>query len=170
MQESIVQYTCLGEMVQYCIAAGCSNTRNDGVSLFKFPTDPGMGDKWTKEVRKTRDCWNGPTKHSVLCEKHFSEDSFEPDSALASAMGIAKRKRLRPNAVPTLFERPRQQESAVPMQMAETSSIPSGPNSSRKRVAISATSMVSTGSCLTKKPRKAYEKRERSRVREGFYT
>ena len=137
-------------MVQYCIAAGCSNTRSDGVSLFKFPSDPLLREKWTREVKRTRDSRSGPTKHSVLCEKHFAEDSFEADSAIASSMGIAKRKRLRHNAIP---ERPR-----LP---AETSAA-----RSRKRVGSSAAPGASTStSLLVKKPRKAYEKRERSRVR-----
>ena len=44
--------TCfLSDMVQYCIAAGCSNTRSDGVSLFKFPSDPLLREKWTREVK-----------------------------------------------------------------------------------------------------------------------
>ena len=94
-------------MAQYCIAAGCSNTRSDVVSLFKFPSDPLLREKGTREVKRTHDSWSGPTKHSVLCEKHFAEDSFEADSAIASSTGIAKRKRLRHNAIPTIFERPR---------------------------------------------------------------
>ena len=97
----------LGKMVQYCIAACCSNTRSDGISLFKFPSDPVLREKWTREVKRMRDRWSGPTKHSVLCEKHFTAESFEPDSAIASSMGLAKRKRLRPNAIPTIFERRR---------------------------------------------------------------
>ena len=137
-------------MVQYCITAGCSNTRSDGVSLFKLPSDPLLREKWTREVKRTRDSWSGPTKHSVLCEKHFVEDSFEADSAIAPSMGIAKHKRLRHNAIPT---RPR-----LP---TETSAA-----RSRKRVGSSAAPGASTStSLLVEKPRKAYEKREHSRVR-----
>ena len=142
-------------MVQYCVAVGCSNSRGDSVSLFKFPADPVLREKWTREVRRTRDCWSGPTKHSVLCEKHFTEESFESDSAIASTMGIAKRKRLRPNAIPTIFERPRLTTET------ESRSTPS-----RKRVGGSATPGTSTStSLMVKKPRTAYEKRERYRVR-----
>ena len=108
----------LGKMVQYCIAAGCSNTRSDGVSLFKFPSDPVLREKWTREVKRMCDRWSGPTKHSVLCEKHFTAESFEPDSAIASSMGLAKRKRLRPNAIPTIFERRRPSTSEVGTSLA----------------------------------------------------
>ena len=55
-----------------------------------FPSDP---------------VWSGPTKHGVLCEKHFTVESFDPNSAIASSMGLAKQKRLRPDAIPTIFER-----------------------------------------------------------------
>ena len=36
-----------------------------------------------------------PTKHSVLCEKHFPEECFEPDSAIALSMWLLNRKILR---------------------------------------------------------------------------
>ena len=92
-------------------------------------------------------------KHSVLCEKHFAEDSFEADSPIASSMRIAKCKRLRHNVIPTIFERPR-----LP---TETSAA-----RSRKRVGSSAAPGASTSTgLLVKNTRKAYEKRERSRVR-----
>jgi len=37
---------------------------------------------------------------------HFTEDCFEADSVLASQLGIKKRKRLKPGAVPTIFHQP----------------------------------------------------------------
>ena len=39
-------------MVNRCVTAGCSNTHRDGVSLFKFPSDPKLREKWTKQVKK----------------------------------------------------------------------------------------------------------------------
>ena len=38
---------------------------------------------------------------------HLTADSFEPDSVIAATMGLAKRKRLKYGAIPTVFERPR---------------------------------------------------------------
>ena len=89
-------------MVKSCVAAGCTKTSNDGISFFKFPSNPVMRQRWTKEVQRTRDRWSGPSQRSVLC---FTADSFEPDSAIAPTMGITKRQRLKPDAVPTIFER-----------------------------------------------------------------
>ena len=50
--------------------------------------------------------WDGPSEHSVLCSQHFESSCFEVDSELAAQMGIQKRKMLKPDAVPTLFDRP----------------------------------------------------------------
>jgi hypothetical protein len=93
-------------MVKNCVAANCSNTYGHGVSLFKFPKDRALRQKWIKNVQKTRANWDGPSEHSVLCSQHFESSCFEVDSALAAQMGIQKRKRLKPDAVPTVFDRP----------------------------------------------------------------
>ena len=69
-------------MVKRCVAAGCSNTYSDGVSLFAFPRDPSLRQEWLKQVQKTRARWSGPSKHSVLCSCRFTEDCFEPDTLL----------------------------------------------------------------------------------------
>ena len=45
-------------------------------------------------------------KHSFLCEKHFSEDCFQPASAMAPTIGISWRKKLNLDAIPTIFESP----------------------------------------------------------------
>ena len=55
-------------------------------------------------MKRTRDHWSGTSNYSVLCEKHLTADSFEPDSAIAAMMGLAKRKRLKYGAIPTVFE------------------------------------------------------------------
>ena len=92
-------------MVWRCVAAGCSLTHKDGVSIFHFPKDPVLRKKWADQVRRTRDKWE-PTDNSVLCSKHFEDGSFELDSQLAKAMGMKRKVRLKPNALPTLFEKP----------------------------------------------------------------
>ena len=93
------------EMVNRCVAAGCSNTPSDRVSLFKFPSDGVLRRKWEKQVQQTRAQWKA-TEHSFLCSDHFTEDCFEVDSALASQFEMKKRRRLKPGAVPTIFHRP----------------------------------------------------------------
>ena len=149
-------------MVKRCVAAGCSNTYSDNVSLFKFPKDPVLRHKWVKNVQRTRAQWNGPSDHSVLCSQHFDSSCFERDSDLASQMGMQKRRRLKEDAVPTLFERPRALMSQV---VSGADAGPSG-TQSRKR-ASSSSSLADEGT--SKKKRTAYEKRERSRVSQFAY-
>ena len=98
-----------------------------------------------KQVRRTRAQWT-PTKNSVLCSEHFSEDSFEVDSAIAATFGISKR-RLKPDAVPTIFQR--------------QSSVGSGSEDQRVPRKRSADPLIATSS---KRARGAVEKRERIRV------
>ena len=61
----------ISTMVKSCVAANCSNTYRDGVSLFKFPKDPALRQKWIKNVQRTRAKWSGPSEHSVSCSQHF---------------------------------------------------------------------------------------------------
>ena len=136
-------------MVKRCVAAGCSNTYSDGVSLFAFPRDPSLRQEWLKQVQKTRARWSGPSEHSVLCSCHFTEDCFEPDTLLAPKLGLAKRKMLKRDAVPTIFNR----DASV----------------ARKRQATSSheASTQATGDSEPRSKRRkegAYEKRERARV------
>ena len=67
-----------------------------------------MRKKWADQVKRTRDKWDGPTDHSVLCSSHFEEHCFEADMKLAESLGVESKKkpRLKPDAVPTLFQRP----------------------------------------------------------------
>lgn len=128
-------------MVWRCVAAGCSLTHKDGVSLFYFPKDPALRKKWADQVMRTRDKW-GPTDYSVLCSKHFEDHCFQQDSKLSESMGLGKRKaRLRVDAIPTLFEKP-----ATLKRNSAASETPA-----------------------PKKRRDAFEKRERSRVNMNYY-
>ena len=138
-------------MVKRCIAAGCSNTNADGVSLFRFPRDPSLRTKWNKQVQRTRADWKDATEYSVLCSDHFTSDSFEKESFLAPGFGLAKKKRLKLDAVPTIFHRP----------AAGTTSLSDlQPSMGHKR------SRIEEGeSTVQKKKEAAFEKRERARVR-----
>ena len=85
MHYYLVHYACtlqhmFARMVKRCIAAGCSNTHKDGVSLFQFPRDPQLKQKWIKQVQRTRAGWSGPgsVAGSVLCSAHFEKSCFEP--------------------------------------------------------------------------------------------
>ena len=131
-------------MVYKCVAAGCSNSTSDKVTIFKFPSDPVLRGKWEKQVQRTRADWKA-TKHSHLCSEHFTEDSFEVEPTLAAEFGIAKKRRLKSGAVPSIFPR----------------IAASGAQMSVKRPATS----TPDSATATKKKRGAFEKRERARVR-----
>ena len=137
-------------MVKRCVATGCSNTYKDGVSLFQFPRDPALRKQWTMEVQRTRANWQGPSDNSVLCSEHFTNDCFEEDTAIAARFGIEKRRRLKPNAVPTVFHR------HLPHSSTEAEA-QDDPSTSRKR-------SISADCNPVQQKRAAFEKRERIRV------
>ena len=62
--------------------------------------------KMDKNIQRTRAKRSGPSEHSVSCSQHFDSSCFEVDSELAAEKGIQKCRRLKPDAVPTLFDRP----------------------------------------------------------------
>ena len=83
-------------MVKGCVAAGCSNTYREGVSLLLFPKDHARWLQWIKQVQQTRAV--------ILCSDYFIDDCCEPDYAIASSLGLDKlRRRLTADAVPTIF-------------------------------------------------------------------
>ena len=88
-------------MPSRCVAAGCSNTTKDGVSLHWFPSDPKYRHIWTTKVKLTRAKWSGPTEHSFLCIAHFEQTCFE--RGLHSQFGMAYKDMLLPDAIPTIF-------------------------------------------------------------------
>ena len=54
-------------MVKRCVAAECSNTYSDNVSLYKIPRDPILRQQWAKQVQSTRAQLSGPSEHSQFC-------------------------------------------------------------------------------------------------------
>ena len=85
-------------MPRRCVAAGCSNTTKDGVSLHIFPLDPKFRRIWAQKVRLSRAKWTGPSKHSYLCSTHFDESCFEP--SMNASIGLKKVRRLLPMQYP----------------------------------------------------------------------
>ncbi|KAM8839806.1 uncharacterized protein ACB058_016034 [Synchiropus picturatus] len=77
-----------------CSAPNCSNSTSIGKQLFRFPKDPLRKKKWVVNCRRDFE----PTPHSRLCQDHFELSQFE-EIARSPAGG----KKLKPNAIPTLF-------------------------------------------------------------------
>ncbi|XP_061663619.1 uncharacterized protein LOC133493804 isoform X3 [Syngnathoides biaculeatus] len=100
-------------MPSCCVAGFCSNTREDGFSLHKFPKDPIYREKWTAQVQRTRALWV-PHERSVLCSAHFEESCFDSRPALKASLGFEVRypRVLLDTAVPTIFPRPEHGQSA----------------------------------------------------------
>ena len=136
-------------MVKRCVAAARPKTYADNV---KFPRDHVLKRQWTKQVQRTRAKWSGPSEHSVLCSDHFTPECFEIDSLLAPSMGLEKRRKLKPDAVPSIFKR---HTAGEEMKEGCSSSAVK-----RKATAISSESMTKT----KKRRSEGYEKRERFRV------
>lgn len=68
--------------------------------------------EWIRQTQRTRDQWTGPSEHSVLCSEHFAD--VEPDFLLSS---LPKTKRLKPGAIPTIFNRHGSEQSRKKMVM-----------------------------------------------------
>lgn len=89
----------------FCCAVGCHNHRaapaNQNVSFHAFPRDVQRRAKWIAAVR--REHWV-PVKRSRLCSIHFSPESYELSSRLATDFGLGQKyPRLTVDAVPTIF-------------------------------------------------------------------
>ncbi|XP_076018415.1 uncharacterized protein LOC143010112 [Genypterus blacodes] len=78
-----------------CSAPYCTNSSSVGKQLFRFPKDPTRKKKWVANSRRIN---FEPTENSRLCQDHFEQNQFE-EIARSPAGG----KKLKPNAVPTLF-------------------------------------------------------------------
>ena len=93
-------------MPRRCVTAGCDSVGRKGCSLHKFPHDEAIRKKWIKAVKQQRSSWDGPSAHSLLCSKHFTDDCFLTEGiCFRDEMGMPTAKRLKPDAVPTIFAR-----------------------------------------------------------------
>ena len=110
--------------------------------LIKFPRDEKFSALWIKQVQRFRAEWTC-TKYSVLCSEHFSVECFKVESKLAAEFGLKKSKRLRADAVPSIFTRSTAMSGTLGRRASPCSS--SSESSSKKQM--------------------IYEKRENYRVR-----
>ena len=93
-------------MPRRCIAASCDTVSGKGYSFHKFPKDDAVRWRWVSTIKRQKSNWEGPTKDSQLCSKHFEEDCFITDGVrFRKEMGFPMVKRLTPDAVPTVFAR-----------------------------------------------------------------
>jgi len=83
-------------MMVGCSAPNCTTRTEKGIRQFAFPTDKSRRQRWLIYCR--RDAWT-PTSNSRLCEQHFEDSQFEKHR-------LDGRRKLKPNAVPTIFRVP----------------------------------------------------------------
>ncbi|XP_075748256.1 uncharacterized protein LOC142814162 [Rhipicephalus microplus] len=103
-----------------CGVAQCSNHSRNGWKLYRFARDPKRRLLWTVQVK--RDKWR-PTNASHICRAHFEPNNYEQNR-------VDGWKKLKPNAVPTLFSfRPLPKERRPPKE--RTVSAPSGGETSK---------------------------------------
>ena len=111
--------------------------------MHKFPSDKGKRAKWIQQVQRTRVQWTA-TQYSFLSSEHFTQDCFEVESLLASSFGLKKKRRLKPDVIPTIFHR-------VPAAAVQTREAQKRPSS---------TSV--TGESLLKKEKESCRKERKS--------
>ena len=99
-------------MVFTCCIPGCntgyrSNASKEKISLYKFPKDENMRQKWIRAI--PRKDWI-PTDSHRVCAKHFHKDDFVVASADSKInrrnsreKNSLQRKRAKPEAIPRIF-------------------------------------------------------------------
>ena len=93
-------------MPRRCVAAGCDTKSGMSYSLHGFSQNEELQKKWVRAVKRQRSNWDGPSSSSQLCSKHFEDHCFVTDGVrYRKSMGVPALKRLKPDAVPTLFPR-----------------------------------------------------------------
>jgi len=84
--------------------ASWSTVSGEGYSL---PQEKALRTKWVQAVKHYRNKWDGPSTSLVLCSKHFEPECFISDGVhYSDVMGIPAKKRLKPDAIPMIFDRP----------------------------------------------------------------
>ena len=92
-------------MSRRCVAAGCNTVSGDGYGLHGFPHDQDLCAKWIRAVKRQRSNWDGPSMHSMLYSKHFKPKCFVTGVHYRDAIRLPMKKRLKPDAMPTVFPR-----------------------------------------------------------------
>jgi THAP domain len=90
-------------MVKSCSSYNCCNKLGDkakeaNITFHQFPASLEVRQKWITATHRSKFY---PSKGAVLCSQHFSEDCFVTKD---ESFGSMLRKRLHPNAIPTIFE------------------------------------------------------------------
>ena len=96
-----------------CAAYGCNSRSDKGVkvSFHQFPKDEKVRKQWIDRLNRGGSAFQKfkPTHHK-LCGKHFEEDQFERNFANKIGCEEEFRKRLKSDAIPTIFPNEHKQQ------------------------------------------------------------
>ena len=81
----------------------CTNNsrKTAGISYHRVPTEKRVRQAWLVKIRRVNPC---SRDNSFVCSVHFTPDSFEENSP-GLVSGYRTRRRLKPDAVPSIFPR-----------------------------------------------------------------
>ncbi|GCB77352.1 THAP domain-containing protein 2-like [Scyliorhinus torazame] len=130
-----------------CAAFGCTAVyrKNTNTSFHRFPSNPRRRTEWIRLVRREN---FKPSKHTFLCSKHFEQTCFDR---------TGQTRRLREDAVPTIFDFPQQMQNKLvsrktPLTSAGISSnqqAPSKSSTSTSTTTSTTSTSTSTRTCAT---------------------
>lgn len=143
---------------KYCVAAGCTSTNADNISVHEFPKEikRELRRKWINFVKTKRQDFNQPSRFSVLCELHFAPDCYPAEYRIKHSMCIEiKKKRLLPDAVPTIH---------LPITGTSTSSSHNTPIHNASQIHVTHMPNIGVPASASTPVRGAFRKRECLRV------
>ena len=94
------------KMVKYCLAYDCySYCGTSGLSFYRITKDVVRRKQWISALKLKRQLkW----ECVWICSNHFTPDSYENTK---HELGLHKKKRLKKNAIPTIFSYKKQEET-----------------------------------------------------------
>lgn len=98
-------------MVNSCVCFGCNNSNLSGHRVHRFPNKKHKDFRaWIRFVQAKRSNFaaSSLTRHTVVCEKHFTPDSYNQGDLMEFRMGFRRKEwvRLANGAVPSVHASP----------------------------------------------------------------
>lgn len=102
-----------------CYVPGCTNTSVANPELtFHLPRDSDTKRKWEAAIPSRLRVEHKELSISRICSSHFSDDAYLDTDILQVQLGVSrKRKRLKVDALPTIFPEQREQAQTLPHEV-----------------------------------------------------
>ena len=100
------------------LQANCTNNSDVQRHItYRFPNKELNEERyaeWVRQVKRTQAEWRGPSSsYTYVCSDHFTEECFDTVSQLKQEAGYLNRRKLKKDAIPTIFQRS-DNESSMP--------------------------------------------------------